>query len=185
VQARVNILAAARARRVRSGTTLVELTVVLAIMTIMAGLIVPSIRAALRGTGLRATGQRFADLVPFAGAAAVSRQRTVSLHLDLNRRLCEVTTTATRLPWLEAQDQPQAEVLARVAWPHGTHVIVTHPQPFEAEAAGRWAPDTITFRNDGSTDDARLILTDDQGGRLEIVVLGATGEVRIEEGGGS
>ena len=164
-----------------SGFTLIELMVVLVIIATVAGMIMPAMSRTLRGTGLRTTGKKLCEILDFAYISAVSRKRSVVVNFDPQRRLCWVSLQTLSLPWLPEEDETKTRTLASMELPERTEIFInrvgeTAPQRVAAE---EW--ETIVFRSDGRTDDLVIELIDDSGDRLEIEVIGATGQVRIKE----
>jgi prepilin-type N-terminal cleavage/methylation domain-containing protein len=163
------------------GFTLIELMVVLVIISMFSAMIVPSIAAALRGTGLRSTGNQVCEVLNFAYMSAVTRHRPVVVNIDAGRRLCWVSAYRSSLPWLAEPNESETQTLATMELPEGTRLTVTRGEtsPFSAAESQPW--EVITFRSDGGTEDALIELTSMRGERFEIEILGATGEVRGRE----
>ncbi len=170
------------ARRPGAGFTLIELMVVLVIMAMLSTLIVPSIQSALRKGGLSATGNKLCELLNFSYMTAVTRHRSVVLNLDPARRRCWVSVCTASLPWLDEQQEPEPRVLEAMELPEGTEFTVVRGEgsAFTATSAQSW--ETITFRSDGTTEDARIELTNHQGEHFQIEIFGLSGEVRATEG---
>jgi len=162
-----------------NGFTLIELMLVLVIMATFAGMIMPAMSRALRGTSLRTTGNKLCEILNFAYASAVSRKRPVVVNIALERRRCWVSLQTASLPWLPEQGEPKIRTLASMDLPEGTELIINRvgeTGPGRA-AAREW--ETIVFRSDGRTDDLLIELIDEAGDRFEIEIVGATGQVRI------
>lgn len=172
--------AMARPVRAARAFTLVELMMVLVIMAMLSAMIVPSMSVALRGKGAIGTSRKMKDMLHFGYISAVSRRRAVVFHLDTERRRCRVTLKKASLPWHEDETETRTEILAEMQWPRGTDVTFNR---YETETLTT-APEnveTLTFRSDGTTDDAEIILRDEGGKGSRIEVLGATGEITAEE----
>jgi len=164
------------------GFTLIELMLVLLIMGTFAAMILPSVATSVRSNSLDATTGKVHELLNFASLAAISRHKPVVLNIDTERRRCWVTVRTTSLPWIEyEQEQPQTRTLTTIEIPDGTHILVTRPESPSSfpTSSGPW--ETITFQSDGSSEDAIIELTDQNGELREIQLVGSTGEVIVKE----
>ena len=181
LRASVALFFPGRPRHRVGGFTLIELMVVLMIMATLSGLVAPSVAAALRSTGLGTTGRKMTDLLNFAYLSAVSRRRPVVVNFDPQRRLCWAAVHAVSLPWLQSENEREMEPLATMQWPEGTQVAVTRAEETSPVRTGSQTGQTIVFKSDGGAEDALIEMTDRHGERLEIEIVGATGEVRLRE----
>ncbi len=167
-------------RRAAHGFTLIELMVVLVIMATLSAAILPSIASALRRTGLRATRDKLCDLLNFAYMSAVSRGRPVEVNLDPSRRACWVSVRTVSLPWLDEEErETEIRTLATMELPEGTEIVVRRLEESRFGTAASKVWETIAFRSEGGTEDVFIELTNPQGERFEIEIIGATGKVRI------
>ena len=163
------------------GFTLIELMVVLVIMALLATSIAPSVASGLQRNGLKTTRDKLCELLDFAYMSAVTRRRPVVVNLDARRKLCWVSVSAVSLPWLEDRPGPKTHVLATMTLPEAVQVTVIHGEESRLGVMATQVWETVTFRSDGRTEDAVIELTDVQGERLAIKVVGVTGEVHTGE----
>lgn len=162
-----------------TGFTLIELTVVLAIMALLASLIVPAAGAALRKGGVEPVGMELAELARFSSVSAITRHAAATLNIDTARGRCWVSINAVRLPWQEYDREPSAQILASMKIPEGISVRIEGGAPVESELEAMTpAWDTLVFQANGITQDAAIEITNRSGDRYLVEVLGATGAVK-------
>ncbi len=163
------------------GFTLIELMVVLVIIALFSSLIAPSVVSTMHGSGLKSIGYQLCEMLNFAGMSAMTRHRSVVVNLDTKRGRCWVTVSVASLPWIEQGDARQNQVLAAMTLPEQTQLSITHGQETLYDLSPSTSWETLTFRNDGSTEDTLIRLTGSEGGLFEIEVFGVTGEVHGRE----
>ena len=165
------------------GFTLIELMVVLVIMSLLVTLIMPSVASGLRRDEVRTTRDKLCEVLDFAYMSAVTRHRPVVVNLDARRALCWVSVSAVSLPWLDERPGPKTATLATMALPKDMQVTVTHGEESALGVTPTQAWKTVTFRGDGRAENVIIELTDVQGKRAAIEVVGVTGEVHAREEG--
>lgn len=162
-----------------AGFTLVELTVVLAIMALLASLIVPAAMAAMRKGGVEPVGKELGELARFSLVSAITRHAAATLNIDAARGRCWVSMNAVRLPWQEYDREPSAQILASMKIPDGISVRLESGAPVESELeAMKPAWDTLVFQANGIAQDAAIEITNRSGDRYLVEILGATGAVK-------
>ena len=138
-----------------TGLTLVELTVVLAVLATLTAFALPAVRRGSENLQLRAGAGRVASLLREARQQAVTHRRPTRVALEGSRH-------AAALAW-EGADEP----LRRVEL----------PARFRIEAASD--AETLTFSPRGLARDARWVVEGPGGRRLVIAVHGVTGRVTV------
>ncbi len=168
-------------RRAASGFTLIELMVVLALITLMTGLIVPSAVSALRGKGVRSEGEKLIEMLRFAQMSAITRHHAVDVNIDRQRGLCWISLSKGSLPWLEDQVQSRTQTLATLQLPKNLQVIVVRGRRTEyaMESSPQWA--RFTFRANGGSENLSIQLTDTEQETFTLEVIGATGEILVRK----
>lgn len=141
--------------RASAGLTLVEITVVLAVLATVTVFALPALRRGSEGLQLRAGAGRVASLLREARQQAVTHRRPTHVAIEGNRR------TAV-LGW-----EGVAEPLRRV----------NLPERFRVEAAA--GPERLTFSPRGLVRDARWVVEGPGGRRLVVEVHGVTGRVSV------
>lgn len=150
-------------------------------MAIFAGMIMPAMSRALRGTSLRTTGEKLREIFDFAYASALSRRRPVVVNMDAARQRCWVSSRTVSLPWMEEENEPKTRTLASMELPGKIEFTISRlgERVLDRTPSERW--ETITFSSDGRTEDVAIELSDADGERFEIEIVGATGQVRVRE----
>ena len=167
--------------RATAGFTLIELMVVLALITLLTGLIVPSAVSALRSKGVNTEGEKILEMLQFARLTAVIRHQAVDVNIDPRRGLCWVSVSNATLPWLENQVVSGTQTLATLQLPDRIQIIVARGERTEytMEASQRW--ERFTFRGDGGSENLAIELTDSQQEKYTLDVIGATGEILVRK----
>jgi prepilin-type N-terminal cleavage/methylation domain-containing protein len=143
------------ALRGAAGFTLVEITVVLAVLATVTVFALPALRRGSDGLQLRAGAGRVASLLREARQQAVTHRRPTRVAIENSQR------TAV-LEW-EGEDEP----LRRVELPARFRVDT-----------GR-GPESLTFSPRGLVRDARWVVEGPGGRRLVVEVHGVTGRVSV------
>jgi len=184
-----------------SGFTLIEMTVVLMILVIVAAAVVPALHGAARQGDLDGVTARVAASARYARETATGRAVTVDLAVqsDPAAVLLEVepedavptafgsstpTSTMTRpgANGSDAAQQPLAQRYARVLLPQG----VTAQLESAAEGTSGQtlaAGEPLRFPPDGRPDGGAIVLRDARGHERRILVIPGTGQVVGTEGG--
>lgn len=139
----------------RAGLTLIELTVVLAILAIAAALVLPAVGRGMETVRLRSEAGRVAALLREARQQAVTQRHATRVALDRTRNTVALTAGDPERP------------LRQVAMPAGLRLDV---------AAGG---ETVTFSPRGLARETRWRLEGPGGRRLTIAVDAVTGRVRV------
>lgn len=151
-------IAMSRAGEIRSGFTLVELLVVLAVLGLALALVVPIGRNAWPGVAARTGAETVAAALREARSDAVARNRETALLLDLDARL------------LMLNGGPP------VSLDRGLDLaLVTGTEEVLATGAG-----SIRFFPDGTSTGGRVTVAREER-RLDVLVDWMTGRVRIVE----
>ena len=168
-------------RRAASGFTLIELMVVLALITLMTGLIVPSAVSALRGKGVQSEGEKLIEMLRFAQMSAITRHHAVDVNIDRQRGLCWISLSKGSLPWLEDQVQSRTQTLSTLQLPKNLQVIVTRGRrsAYAMESSQQW--ERFTFRANGGSENLSIRLTDTEQETFTLEVIGATGEILVRK----
>jgi hypothetical protein len=135
--------------------TLVEITVVLAVLATVTVFALPALRRGSEGLQLRAGAGRVASLLREARQQAVTHRRPTRVAIGSGRR------TAV-LEW-EGADEP----LRRVEL----------PERFRVDAGS--GPESLTFSPRGLVRDARWVVEAPGGRQLVVEVHGVTGRVSV------
>lgn len=137
------------------GVTLVELTVVAAVLAVVAVLALPAVRRGSEGLQLRAGAGRVASLFREARQQAVTHRRPTRVTLEGNRR-------AAAFGW-EGAEEP----LRRVELPERFRLAVAR------------GGESLTFSPRGLVRDTRWVVEGPGGRRLVVEVHGLTGRVAV------
>jgi type II secretion system protein H len=163
------------------GFTLVELSVVLAVMIIAAVAVIPSFVRYQRRAQLNWAVRRTVAFSREARGLAVARDTTVTLGLDEAAHGIRFTVEPAEVD-LEEQEHPPAEVpiaerqssdTRLLEYPLDVEVRVENPQEQPAAA--------VRFYADGRADDARVRFNLDGFPPVTLVVNPRTGRAAVEE----
>ncbi len=161
----------------RAAFTLIELMVVIAMITIAAGLIVPRMARSLGGEALREASARLAYTARSAREFALARRRTCAIDLDLDSGTYAVTaqsTDDTGGTW-----QPlQTSWLKAGRWPAGVRVGAYQTPDGQAAYGGT---QRVSFRPDGTSSGASIRLIS-AGNECTIVIHPHSGRVVLGSG---
>ena len=159
----------------RSGFTMIELMVTLAIMALLTGIIMPSAVSALRRSNVESRGEDLIELFRFGQRYAVTSHHPVQVNLDSQKNLCWVSVLQTKLPWLEQSEDSKTRALETMQFPPEYHLTI---QGDESLGTSNDAWKTVTFKSDGRSDDTLIQLSDETGMVYEIMVFGANGSIQ-------
>jgi prepilin-type N-terminal cleavage/methylation domain-containing protein len=143
-----------RVRAGAAGFTLVELTVVVAVLASVAVLALPSIRRGTEGLQLRSAAGRVAALFREARVQAVTQRRPTRVSLAGSGH-------AVQLAWGDGEPLRQVELPSRI----------------RLDPAG--GAETLTFSPRGVARDLRWIVEGSGGRRVAVEVHGITGRVTV------
>lgn len=169
-------------RRSNLAFTLLELVLVLAVMTIVVGMVIPRLSSFGRGRAMGNTANQIVSLAQWARAQAVSQGVSYRLNVDATKRTYWLTmqtgaTYENMLQSLNANQTPTTYDQVGQDWgqtftaPDGVNVVCNvPPQP-----DGTY----IEFRPSGRTDPGTLQISDANGGMIEVGCLSATEEFHV------
>jgi general secretion pathway protein H len=141
----------------KSGFTLIELMVVMALLSVMTSFAVPAIRTALYSDQLKATARKLVGLVNETGQAARRNQQPYSLIFDRESRSFKMQSTA---------GQDDISKTATVKVPDGVEVVdFTSVHGGELTDAPR-----LRFTKKGYVDKTLIHLRDDDGRDVTLVL---------------
>ncbi len=182
--------------RARHGFTLIEILVTVGLMAVLTAVFMPNLGGIFR-FDLEHASRVLAAELEFVGERAVA---TGSIHrwvLDLGEQVFrverlhsdpipppfELTTTAElldlRAPLRAYESRPIDGRAGEWRWLDQAGVKIEEVRRGNSETSeGKVA---IAFGPDGAADPARLVLRYEGGHELSVVILGFTGEVRVEE----
>jgi competence protein ComGD len=157
------LFAAGRSRCARrDGFTLIELLLVLAVLTVLAGLTLPAMARWQRGSEVNQAASDFRDDLLRQRVLAIREAYSVTVEILENNFQYRVLTTDSLGTVIEDETR---------RLPNGIRF-----ERVEEHAA-------IRFRADGTATNATLLLDDQRGNRASIIVDRLTGSVRSREGG--
>ena len=161
-----------------SGFTLIELTVVVIIISVLAGMIVPRLAGSIGSTALRESARRLLIAAQYARDFAVTRRRACRLVIDPERRCyvleCEADPDSRPGEFTALGGGPvKADVLGRGV--RFGRLRVESLGPRQAEDG------CVCFEPDGRADAAVVEITD--GRRVySLTVSGCTGWAELVDG---
>jgi prepilin-type N-terminal cleavage/methylation domain-containing protein len=195
-------------RNQQSGFTLMELILVMLIITIIAGILAPSLGRFTAGQALNNFGRQIVGLAQYSRAQAISEARVCYLNfgsgkvyvtidspgdkgkplLGMGAPLSVAVPTGIRMQVEQNAQTPQPVML--LPWP-ANFQAQAHPQPNQlldgtTVAAGSiWVfpPSSafVQFQPTGRTDPATILLTDNSGHRVQVVCDLPTDRFHIQE----
>jgi prepilin-type N-terminal cleavage/methylation domain-containing protein len=193
----------------RPGFTLIELSVVLLALVIVAAAVVPALHGAGRQEDLAGVAARVAASARFARDEAIERQTAITLTVQPELPAVRLAVDGTAEAPLDASFG--APVSRSVAGPQtmgGQSPLSSLPSafafvrlPLRIHARLEAVPETLNgsapvtpasggelpslrFPPDGRTVGGVVVLTDDRGRTLRVAVTPDTGRVRVESGNG-
>lgn len=178
-----------RAARAARGFTVMELTLVLTVLVVAAGVVLPGLPAFTRGQRLRATAGRLAGMFRYALDWSGEHGREVVLsyeEADRQFRLALADPNAEPLLADPAPVQEQPQEAEEPALPESRSVLAL-PADVEAETAevaGAEQPLgalAVRFLPDGRSDDARVVLRAGEA-RYTVLLDGRRRRVLVERG---
>jgi type II secretion system protein H len=144
-----------------SGFTLIELILVMLILSIVAALVVPSLRNFGTGRTNKDAADQIVNLTRYARDQAVIQAREYRLNFD----------PAHAVVWLTMEDggvyQPPTDDF-------GKQFNVGQGESISTDAPNHKDGVYVEFRPTGRTDPARIWLTDKMGGTIEVACASAT-----------
>ncbi|MGA2439819.1 MAG: prepilin-type N-terminal cleavage/methylation domain-containing protein [Tepidisphaeraceae bacterium] len=197
-------------RNRQSAFTLIELILVMLIVTIMAGILAPSLGRFTAGRAVDNFGRQIVGLSQYARAQAISEARVCYLNFgsgkvyvtldspgDKGKPLLESgapltisVPTGIRMQVVENADTPQPIML--LPWPGGLQAQV-HPQPNQlldgttVGAGSIWvfpqSAASVQIQPTGRTDPATILLTDNSGHKVQVVCDLPADRFHIQEAG--
>lgn len=168
-------------RAVNNGFTLIELMVVVVLMAILSSALVPSIVGAMRRAGARTAAVKSFDLLNFARGAAIARRQPVTVSFDVDRHLCWVCVRPSSLPWLPEEQQARPVTLLSIELPERTEISFYRGDQASQSPPGEMQRETLRFEADGTAEDVVIELADQGGDFYRLEVVGATGEILLQE----
>ena len=145
----------------RDGFTLIELLLVLAVLTVLAGLTLPAMARWQRGSEVNQAASEFRDELLRQRVLAIREAYSVTVEILENNSQYRMLTT---------------DSLGTVIGDETRHL----PTGIHFERVQELG--SVTFRADGTATDAALLLDDQRGNRASIIVDRLTGSVRSGEG---
>jgi prepilin-type N-terminal cleavage/methylation domain-containing protein len=187
-----------------AGFTLIELLIVLVALVVLASAVVPALRNAGHQEDLAEVADRVAASARFARDEAVARQSAIVLTVDPQPAAVRLTVDtqgagvtsgsgtggagggmASTAPLTSTLALPSAFALVRMQ-PRFQARLEAVPETFNGSAtatrASGAALQTLRFPPEGRTMGGMVVLTDDRGRSVRIVVTPNTGVVRVEAG---
>lgn len=166
--------------RPQNAFTLVELMVVIVIIGITTSIIVAEMGGTLEDALLRSNARTLVDVCDAASNRAVASGQAQVLRIDQKTGRFSVEARPTSAdeelpaPTASGSLDTRVELDIRDLQPEGE----SDPEDDASEAP---APETLTFRADGTTDAREFLLRDRAGGELLLRINPATSRVRIVE----
>lgn len=169
--------------------TLIEILVVIVIIAVMAGAIIPAYGRFLAKTRFENAVREVRDLCAHARDRAVARDTTVPLNFNAATQTFSVIVPTLPPP----TDQPIAFnntlesqiALTPTEPPRGftmpSDVAVANFAVGGTGSNAGGGTSAIRFRSDGSCDAAQIRLVGEAGYATQIVLMPATGQVKVEE----
>lgn len=176
-------------RHCKSAFTLLEILLVVLVIGILAGAFLPPAIESIEGVRLRAATRDVISLTRYARARAVLDQRPVALLYDRDGGVVELLQLPPQdLPFSLLMDAPPARLLdapglggegIRSLRRRQLSAFVTVQEVRGAELEGdTWF---VVFQPSGMTDPHTVVLRDNRGDLMRIVVNGMTGDIRLGE----
>ncbi|MHC4779482.1 MAG: prepilin-type N-terminal cleavage/methylation domain-containing protein [Planctomycetota bacterium] len=156
-------------RKRQAGFTLFELILVLILLAIAVGVVGPR-ALPLAEHRMDSTLREAHAMARHARALAVTRGFSTRIHFDPNERRF----------WLEIEADPLGEpgTFTNPGDEWGMGVLLREGVEFDSLDA-----DSVTFRPDGTAEDALIVLKEPEGERKALEIRGVTGLSRVVEGG--
>jgi prepilin-type N-terminal cleavage/methylation domain-containing protein len=176
----------------RPGFTLIELSVVLLALVIVAAAVVPALHGAGRQEDLAGVAARVAASARFARDEAVERQMPITLIVQPELPAVRLAVDGTAGPQTMGGQSPLLSLpsaFAFVRLPQRIHArLEAVPETLNGSvpvmpASGGELP-SLRFPPDGRTAGGAVLLTDDRGRTLRVAVTPDTGRVSVESGNG-
>jgi type II secretion system protein H len=171
----------------RAGFSMIELMVVLAIVSIFAGMVIPSLGGTFKGALLRGTTRKLVAVLNLAGSLAITTGRVHRVRLDPREGRFWVDA---RAPSDAADYAPVSNVPGSAGRLDGRiRIEVGAPTEFrDGERAGAVSGAehevrAILFRPDGTTEGRPIRLADDEGFVMIVRTHPVTGRIRVIDEG--
>jgi prepilin-type N-terminal cleavage/methylation domain-containing protein len=175
------------------GFTLIELLVVLVALVVLASAVVPALRAAGHQEDLAEVADRVAASARFARDEAVARQAPIVLSVVPAPAAVQLAVDASGVmgaPGAMGGPSPLLPLPSAFALvhlpPRFQARLEAVPETFNGSATATPTSggtlQTLRFPSDGQTTGGMVLLTDDRGRTVRIVVTPDTGVVRVESG---
>jgi type II secretion system protein H len=172
----------------RAAFSLIELMVVVVLIGIMTAMILPAMKGTFEDALLRSTARKLVDALTLANSRAVSTSQFHRVRLDRNahRYFVErkVHDAQQGSGFVAVRDLPGAdgEIDSRIAIEFRRSDESSAGDTDAAQGAN-WEshPDAIAFYQDGTSENAEIILTDREHFRLALRVNPTTARVRLVE----
>lgn len=153
-------------RRPRSGFTLLELLVVMALMSLMVGMVVPRMAGSLDRMNARTAARKVSAALRYARSQAAAEKVPFLVRFDFSRQTLSVSSFSTR------GDSTEKIADASLTLPAGVRFV-------EARSAMGRKLDrkvfTVRFSPLGSSSGGDIVVGDDKGRRFRIVLDMLTG----------
>ena len=165
----------------RAGFTFVELMLVIAIMTLVAGVVWPSLSRSMPLLAVRGAARTVAAFSQRASSEAVAQAVKFRLTINVSEGSIQITGE------LEPFDQPGQFIEIQAPWGREIklgdrvrveEVALEHDDGDETMTSGDCA---LLFLPDGTATQARITLRADDGSQIWVTIRGVTGQVGISE----
>lgn len=157
----------------KAGFTFIELVLVTIIILVLVGLSTPLFRKPFRGIQLKNTCQDLVQLMRYAQARAVAERRfcRVNFNFDSNKFWLTIQSDSDPLEFKPLKERWGKTLRA----PEGIFI--------DGELEGKIDDETsfITFYPDGSSDKAKIKISDNKGRTFSITTQRNIGYVKVEE----
>lgn len=164
------------ATRHRRGFSLVELILVMLLLSLIAGLMAPSFSKMLPGAKMRAASTEFQAVINKLRADASITMRRYRLHFSASERKYWVTIETDPLQKPGSFEAPTGALEGDFVLPDDVAFESFSGVP-QIEDGGS----AITFKADGSTDAATIVMGMEDGTRRTFTIDAATAKVTVSE----
>jgi type II secretion system protein H len=175
-------------RQSSAAFSLIELMVVVVLIGILSAMILPAMKGTFDDALLRSTARKLVDAFTLANARAVATTQLHRVRVDRNARQYVVERRVHDAEqgsgFLAVRDIPGAagELDSRISIEiRRTDEPSTVPGEVTQIDAGQSHPDAIAFYQDGTAEEAEIILKDRENFRLSLRINPTTARVRLVE----